>query len=211
LCLIAVVLTFVWAGYEQQGNAVVLWVRDFTDRSFFGVFDIKVTWFQGIVPFLIFAMTPVILVIWSHLARLGREPGPVAKMTIGCFIGGLAYLVLCVAAVLRGADAHVSWLWSMSYFVLLTIAELLISPVALSVFSRVAPARAASLMMGVWFLSGALGNYFAGIIGSYWERLPKPVFWSGLAAVCCATGLVLLALKPTIDAMIAGKAAASPS
>ena len=207
LCIIALVLTFFWAGYEQSGNAVVLWVRDFTDRSFFGLFDIKVTWFQGIAPFLIFALTPVLLVLWSHLASRGREPGPVAKMIIGCFLGGSAYIVLSAAAVMGGGDAHVSWLWSMSYFVLLTLAELLVSPVALSVFSRVAPVRAASLMMGVWFLSGALGNYFAGVIGSYWERLPKPVFWSGLAAVCCATGLVLLALKPTIDSMIAGKRA----
>ncbi len=207
LCVIAFVLTFFWAGYEQSGNAVVLWVRDFTDRSFFGLFDIKVTWFQGIAPFLIFALTPVLLVIWSRLAHQGREPGPVAKMVIGCFIGGLAYFVLSAAALMGGGDAHVSWLWSISYFVLLTVAELLVSPVALSVFSRVAPVRAASMMMGVWFLSGALGNYFAGIIGSYWERLPKPVFWSGLAIVCCATGVVLLALKPTIDSMIAGKGA----
>lgn len=204
LCLIAFVLTFFWAGYEQSGNALVLWVRDFTDRSFFGLFDLKVTWFQGIVPFLIFSLTPVLLVIWSALASRNREPGPVAKMVIGCFIAGLAYVVLCAAAV-TGDGTRVSWMWSMSYFVLLTTAELLISPVALSVFSRLAPVRAASMMMGVWFLSGALGNYFAGVIGSYWERLPKPVFWSGLAALCCATGLVLLFLKPTIDAMIAGR------
>jgi proton-dependent oligopeptide transporter, POT family len=205
LCIIALVLTFFWAGYEQSGNAVVLWVRDFTNRSFFGLFDIKVTWFQGIAPFLIFALTPILLVIWAHLAREGREPGPVAKMTLGCFLGGAAYFVLGAAALMGGADAKVSWLWSICYFTLLTMAELLVSPVALSVFSRVAPARVASMMMGVWFLSGALGNYFAGIIGSYWEKLPKPVFWSGLALLCCATGIVLLALKPTIDSMIAGK------
>lgn len=203
LCAVALVLTFFWAGYEQQGNSVVLWIRDFTDRSFFGLFDIKITWFQSFNPLLIFGLTPPLLILWSYLARYGREPGPVGKIIIGCCLGGLAYLVLALAASVGYVGVRVSWMWMVVCFVLLTFAELLVSPVALSLFSRVAPLKAISAMMGVWFMSGALGNYFAGVIGSYWERLPKSWFWCGIAMTCFVAGLAMCALKNTIESMMA--------
>ena len=206
LCALALVLTFFWAGYEQQGNAVVLWVRDFTNRSFFGLFDIKITWFQSVNPLLIFALTPPVLMLWAYLASTQREPSPAGKIVLGCFIGGVAYLLLALAASFGGATAKVSWVWTVGCFILLTLAELLVSPIALSLFSRVAPLKAVSMMMGVWFMSGALGNYFAGVIGSYWERLPKSWFWCGIAMSCFAAGLIVLALKRTIERMIAERA-----
>ncbi len=205
LCLIAFVTTFFWATYEQQGNTLVLWARDFTDRSFFGLFDIKVTWFQSINPFFIFALTPMLLALWASQARRGSEPSTITKMAIGCFLASAAYLVLTAAALSAGADGKASWVWVVGYFLLLTLGELFVSPIALSLFSRVAPPQLLSMMIGVWFLSGVIGNYLTGVFGSFWEVLPKTWFWLILAAVASSAGFVMLAFKRPLDRIVASR------
>jgi POT family proton-dependent oligopeptide transporter len=202
LCLIAFVITFFWASYEQQGNAIVLWVRDFTDRSFFGLFELRITWFQSIDPGLIFVLTPLLVAFWGWRASQRPAIGPVTKMATGCFLASVAYGVLVVAALLAGTDGRVSWAWTFVFFTLLTLAELHVSPVALSLFSRAAPARAASMMMGVWFMSGVVGNYLSGVMGSFWERLPKPAFWMCVSVVPLLAGFVVLALRGFLNRII---------
>jgi POT family proton-dependent oligopeptide transporter len=209
LCLIAFIMTFFWASYEQQGNAVVLWARDYTDRSFFGLFDIKVTWFQSMNPLLIFVLTPVVLYVWARQARKRREPGVVTKLAIGCFLGSIAYAILTLAALSTGGSGRASWIWTLAYFIALTFGELFVAPVALSLYSRAAPAAVASTMMGVWFLSAVIGNYLTGLFGSYWERLPKPVFWAGMAVVSFGAGLAVLACKRLLDRILVNSEMAS--
>jgi len=206
LSLVALVITFFWASYEQQGNAIVLWVRDFTDRSLPGGLELRVTWFQSLDPALIFALTPLLIAYWARAAGSGKVIGPMSKMAAGCFFAAAAYAVLLLAALLAG-DAKVHWVWMIVFFVLLTLGELHVSPVALSLFSRAAPAAAASMMMGVWFMSGVLGNYLAGVMGSYWERMPKTTFWLLAAAVPFCAGWVVLALRGYLDRIVLEQAA----
>jgi POT family proton-dependent oligopeptide transporter len=207
LCLIALVITFFWASYEQQGNAIVLWIRDYTDRSFFGWFELRITWFQSIGPFLIFVLTPVLVTMWTARAARQRPIGAVTKMATGCFLACAAYAVLVVAALLVVSGGKVSWAWMIVFFVLLTLAELHVSPVALSLFSRAAPAGAASMMMGIWFMSGVVGNYLAGVMGSFWERLPKVTFWMLVGAVPFVAGWVVLGLRGYLNRIILEQAA----
>ncbi|MEJ1964700.1 MAG: peptide MFS transporter [Gammaproteobacteria bacterium] len=207
LCFIAFVITFFWASYEQQGNAVVLWVRDSTDRSFFGLFDIRITWFQSLNPFLIFALTPLLVMVWARLARRRREPDVVTKLATGCFLAVLAYAVLTVAAAIAGPGGRAYWGWTALFFVLITLAELHVSPVALSLFSRLAPVPAASMMMGVWFMSGMVGNYLAGLLGSFWERMPATTFWLLAAAVPLLAGCVVMTLRKPLNNAILEQAA----
>ncbi|HWX26400.1 MAG TPA: peptide MFS transporter [Steroidobacteraceae bacterium] len=202
LCLIAFVITFFWASYEQQGNAIVLWVRDFTNRSFFGLFEIRITWFQSLNPLFIFALTPVLIALWAWPARGKTGISPVSKMATGCFLASVAYGVLVVAALLAGTDGRVSWAWMLLFFILLTLAELHVSPVALSLFSRAAPSAAASMMMGVWFMSGVAGNYLSGLMGSFWERMPKAAFWMLVSAVPLLAGIVVLGLRGFLNRII---------
>ncbi|MEP7244038.1 MAG: peptide MFS transporter [Gammaproteobacteria bacterium] len=202
LCLVAFVITFFWASYEQTGNAVVLWVRDFTDRSVFGLFDIRITWFQSMNPLLVFLLTPVLVALWSWQAMRRREADVVTKLAIGCFLASFAYAVLVLSAVLAGADGRVSWSWLVLFFVLITFAELHVSPVALSFFSRMAPAPVASMMMGVWYMSGVVGNYLTGVMGSFWEQLPKAAFWMLVSVVPLGAGLVVLALRRPLNRII---------
>lgn len=208
LCLITFILSFFWASYEQQGNAVVLWVRDFTDRSLFGWFDLKVTWFQSLNPLFIFLLTPAVLLLWVRQARRRREPGVVTKLAIGCFLGCVAYAILTLAALSAGDGGRASSVWTFAYFLVLTLAELHIAPVALSLYSRAAPAAVASTVMGIWFLSAVIGNYLTGLFGTYWEVWPKPLFWAGMAVLPLLAGIAVLLCKPMLDRILANREAA---
>ena len=199
LALILPVSLF-WSTYEQQGNTIALWADDFTNRTVAG-FEIPATWFQAVNPFLIFAFTPLLLTLWKHQAERGNEPASVLKMVYGCFGTSAAYLILAAAA-FTAAGGKASVLWIMAYFVVLTIAELYISPVSLSLVTKVAPARAASVMMGVWLATSFLGNFLAGYLGSLWSSMEKDHFFLMIALIAALAGLVILAFVRPLKPML---------
>ncbi len=192
--------TLFWATYEQQGNTIALWADSYTDRTVNLVFwdaEIPVTWFQAFNPFMIFAFTPIVIGLWTRQARAGREPSSVTKMAIGCFGVALAYLLMALAAIHTSEAAKASWLWLFAYFAIITLGELYLSPVGLSLVSKVAPARVLSLMMGVWLATSFLGNFMAGWLGSYWSSMEKPAFFVMIAGVAALAGVsIALMNKP---------------
>ena len=145
LLILFVPNTLFWATYEQQGNTIVLWADANTDRAIdvFGfVTQIPTTWFLAFNPLMIFAFTPFVVALWARQAARGTEPSTITKMSLGCFGVTLAYLVMSVAALHAGAG-KASWLWLVGFFVVITTAELYLSPVGLSLVTKVAPARMA--------------------------------------------------------------------
>jgi POT family proton-dependent oligopeptide transporter len=204
LMLLAIPVTFFWATYEQQGNTIALWADEFTDRTINLVIwsgQIPVTWFQAFNPFMIFAFTPFVLMLWRSQDARGREPTTVTKMAFGCFGVALANLILVAAAISAGGG-KASWLWLTAYFVILTIGELYLSPIGLSLVTKVAPARAVSMMMGVWLATSFTGNFLAGYLGSFWSTMDKDRFFLMIAAVAALAGCVILLfarpLKPIL-------------
>src|SRR5271166_1509802 len=190
--------TLFWATYEQQGNTIALWADSYTDRGINLLFwrgDIPVTWFQAFNPFMIFAFTPMIVALWAIQSRRGSEPSTVTKMAMGCFIVALSYLVMVAAALYLGPSGKSSWLWLFLYFAIITIGELYLSPVGLSLVSKVAPARILSMMMGVWLSTSFLGNFLAGWLGSYWSSMEKPNFFLMIAGVAAAAGVSIILLN----------------
>ena len=190
--------TLFWAAYEQQGNTIALWADSYTDRSIDLLLwqgEIPVTWFQAFNPFMIFVFTPLIVKLWAIQSRRGSEPSTVAKMAMGCFIVALSYLVMVAAAFYTASGGKATWLWLFLYFVIITIGELYLSPVGLSLVSKVAPARVLSLMMGVWLSTSFLGNFLAGWLGSYWSSMEKPNFFFMIAGVAAAAGLSIILLN----------------
>jgi POT family proton-dependent oligopeptide transporter len=200
LILLALPVTFFWGTYEQQGNTIALWADGHTDRML-GGFEIPATWFQAINPFMIFAFTPFILALWKRQAARGREPSTVLKMAYGCFGVALSYLVL-VAAAFVADGGKASALWLLLYFVILTTGELYLSPVGLSLVTKVAPARAISLMMGVWLLTNFAGGIIAGYLGSLWSSMGKPQFFLMIAIIAGLAGLVILAFVRPLQPML---------
>ena len=198
LLLLFVPVSLFWGIYEQQGNTIVLWASEYTDRRLLG-WDIPVTWFQALNPFMIFAFTPFIVTLWRRQGA--REPSTVAKMAIGCFLAAAAYLILLVAA-RTSAGAPASWLWLFGYFVVLTIGELYLSPTSLSLVTKVAPASLLSMMMGVWLATSFVGGFLAGYLGTFWSSMGKDHFFLMLAIISAAAGLMIALLNRPLRAIL---------
>jgi POT family proton-dependent oligopeptide transporter len=196
--------TLFFATYEQQGNTIALWADDYTDRVIdLGVWhgEIPVTWFQAFNPLMIFAFTPLIVGLWSWQAQRGREPSTITKMALGCFGVALAYLIMVGAAwVAQGDEA--SWWWLFAFFVVITVGELYLSPIGLSLVSKAAPARMVSMMMGLWLTSTFVGNLLAGWLGGFWSAMDKTSFFLMLAALAALAGLVILGFKRPLKSML---------
>lgn len=195
LLLLFIPVSFFWATYEQQGNTIALWADASTDRTvnfldWHG--EIPTTWFQAFNPFMIFAFTPLVIALWAWQAKHGREPATIIKMALGCFGVALANLILLVAAVTAG-DGKASWLWLLGYFVIITVGELYLSPIGLSLVTKVAPVRMLSMLMGVWLATSFTGNFLAGWLGSFWSGMQKASFFLMIAAIAAAAGLVIWA------------------
>jgi len=191
LLLMTAMVVLFRVGYEQSGNVIALWVRDFTDRTvdLFGArVNVPATWFQSINPLLIILGTPVLIRIW----RSGRAKETTAhllrRMAIGCLIAASGMLVMVAAALASGPEgARVSSLWVVLYFVLLTLGELFVIPVGLTLIESLAPVRFASMAMGAWYIAKFLGSLLAGIMGAYWLAIPAWAFFGlGMASTVVA-------------------------
>jgi proton-dependent oligopeptide transporter, POT family len=199
-----------WAVYEQQGNTIALWADDHTDR-FINLLvwrgEIPVTWFQAFNPFLIFAFTPLLVAWWARQAARGAEPSTVTKMALGCFGVALANLIM-IGAVWEAAGDEASWLWLLGYFVVVTVGELYLSPIGLSLVSKVAPARMVSMLMGLWLATSFTGNLLAGWLGSFWSGMDKGMFFLMMAGIAAFAGAVIFAFNRPVERVIKERVAA---
>ena len=208
LALIALFLptTMFWAAYEQQGNTIALWASDHTDRTIDLIVwhgEIPVTWFQAFNPFMIFTFTPFIIAFWAWQEKRGMEPSTVTKMAIGCFGVALSYLVMAGAAWSAGGNSA-TWWWLFAYFVVVTIGELYLSPIGLSLVSKIAPARMISTMMGLWLGTSFIGNFVAGWLGSFWSSMDKMSFFIMIAAVAASAGGVIWSFNRPLKGILQG-------
>lgn len=204
ILLLSLPVALFWATYEQQGNTIALWAEDHSDRAIrlLGfTLEIPTTWFQAFNPFMIFAFTPLVIALWSWQGRRGREPATLTKMALGCFGLAAGNLILFAGAMTAGAD-KASWLWLLAYFVVITVGELYLSPVSLSLVSKIAPARTASLMMAVWLATSFSGNLLAGFLGSYWSAMGKPTFFLMIAAIAALAGVIIALFRRPLRGLL---------
>jgi proton-dependent oligopeptide transporter, POT family len=197
LFVLFVPTTLFWATYEQSGNTIVLWADADTDRTIdlFGfTTQIPTTWFLAFNPFMIFAFTPFVVALWTRQVARGSEPSTITKMALGCFGVTAANLIMAAAAV-HAHGARASWLWLLFYFVVITVGELYLSPVGLSLVTKIAPGRIISMIMGVWLATSFLGGFLAGFLGSFWSRMEKPEFFLTVAAIAALAGAVIYACR----------------
>lgn len=189
LAAIALCVMLFRGSYEQVGNTIALWADTGIDRSL-GALTIPMTWFQSINPFLVIALTPLYLALWTRRAKQGREPASARKMASGAFVVASAYLLLGAVAASSPAG-QASWTWLALFFVVLTAGELMILPVGLGLFARLAPARFRATTVAAWFFASFGGNLLAGYLGTFWSRLGPASFFLLMAAVATAAGMLL--------------------
>jgi len=200
---VIVVMFFViafWTGFEQAGGTMTLFADKQTDRHFMG-FEVAASLFQSINPAVIVLMAPVFSILWTRLDQSRFKMSDIAKQGLGMIVLGLGFVVMTEAQ--RRADAFgpVGPQWLFVVYVIHTLGELMVSPVGLSMVSRLAPARLAGLLMGVWFLSSAAANYLSGTLEHMLEGSGLPLY-PFLAALSVGAGVVLLLITPLLNRMM---------
>ena len=193
LCFLNIVF---WAVYEQQGNTMQLWAEHNTDWHIVpgATWEIPSTWFQSFNPLFIFMLAPLLDAFWGWQSRHKKEPSSVTKMAIGCILLGLAFIIMIVGANVIGAKEGSVW-WLVGCSLVLTIGELFLSPIGLSLVSKAAPRGIVSMMMGIWFLSSFFGNYLSGYIGTFYEKMPKSLFFALLSVLGVTAGFAIWSLN----------------
>jgi POT family proton-dependent oligopeptide transporter len=198
LILLVFPLALWWACYEQQGNIIALFADANTDRRLIpGLIDwqIPVTWFQAFNPFIIFAFTPFVIALWTRQARTLKEPNSMYKIATGCVLLAISYVLIAYASWHGGAE-KISWMWLLAYFVLITTGEIYLSPISMSLYSKVAPARIVSLMFAVNFFPNFIGGgLMQGWLGTYWESVSHPKFFLMIAAIGLVSGVIIWAME----------------
>jgi proton-dependent oligopeptide transporter, POT family len=203
LLLVCALVTFFWATYDQQGNTLLLWAEDHTDRTLnLGLWrgTIPTTWFLALNPLMIFLFTPLLIRLWAWQTRRGRDLSTITKLALAFVCVALGNLLLVVAAFDLAPSAKASPLWLVFYFAIVTIGELHLAPVGLALISRIAPPRVLSLMMGVWFATTFPGDVLGGWLGGFWSTLPKAQFFALIGAIAATAGAAVLALNPVLRA-----------
>lgn len=198
LCMLNI--TF-WAIFEQQGNVLQIWAEEKTNWNFLGI-EIPSTWYQSFNPAFIFIFAPLVTKMWAWQNKRNKEPSSVEKMGIGCFLCGAAYIVMITAAkVVPGMEkGSVMWLTMTTW--IFTMGELYLSPIGLSLVTKVAPKPIVSMMMGMWFLSSFFGNYLTGFLGSFYSKMSHDSFFTMLTVMGITTGLIFYVLRKPISAGI---------
>jgi proton-dependent oligopeptide transporter, POT family len=187
---ITAMVALFWAAYDQQGNTILLWAEDFTNRSVeFAIWrgNIPSAWFLALNPLFIFLFTPLLVRRWARQAERGTEPKPTVKMAFGCLCLALANIAMASAA--WGLADKASPAWLIAYFALATLGELHVAPIGLALISKLAPLRALSMMMGIWFAATLPADILAGFLGGFWSTMTKAHFFlliGGVAGVASA-------------------------
>ncbi|MCS7076039.1 MAG: peptide MFS transporter [Bacteroidia bacterium] len=152
---------FFWAAFEQAGASLTFFAEEQTNRQI-GNTIIPASFFQSINAVAIVIFAPLFAIIWTELAKRNLEPHSPLKQSIGLFLLALGYLIIAFGVKGISPETKVSMLWLITLYLLHTFGELCLSPIGLSMVVKLAPIRFASLLMGIWFLSTAMANKFAG-------------------------------------------------
>jgi len=191
--LFAIVILF-WVAFYQNGFALTL----FAARSTILKGWLRPETYQFFEPFFILILTPVLLSFFTRLSQRGKEPSTPKKILSGMIFMMAAMLVM-VLACLQGGNRDLNIMspfWLIGTYFVVTIAEILISPMGQSYVSKVAPDKIRGLMMGGWFVATAIGSYGSGLLGKLYSQFPHHQYFLLLAGfLALAGGLVLISMR----------------
>lgn len=163
--ILAFFVIFFWGAFEQAGASLTLFADRQTERTLFG-WEMPASYFQSVNPLAVIALAPIFTMIWGFLYARKLEPSSPKKMAIGLALVALGYIVIAIAVKGLGLGDKVSMWWLIALYIIHSMGELCLSPIGLSMVSKLAPLRLSSLMMGTWFLANAAANKFAGTLSA---------------------------------------------
>jgi len=196
-----------WSGFEQAGSTLNLFGERFTDRMVLG-WEIPASYFQSINSLFIIIFAPFFGALWVWLGRRNLEPSSPLKFTFGLILLGVGFLIMYFAAKIAASGDLAAPTWLIMTYMIHTFGELSLSPVGLSLVTKLAPKNYGGQMMGIWFLSVALGNLFAGLIageasgGSEEALAQMPDQYMLIVYTVMGSAILLFLLKPVIKRMM---------
>ena len=206
--ILLIFAVFFWAGFEQAGSSLSLYTDKYIDRSI-GSFEIPTSWFQSVNPLFIVTLAPLFTLFWA--SPIGRRLTTPVKMGIGMIILGAGFLFMIGAVAERSANGDVddvnnkaALMWLIMTYLLHTIGELCISPVGLSVVTKLSPPKLASVLMAVWMLSSFFANIVGGYIASYVETMGAGEVFKYIAGFVSVCGVLLILLNKVILKLMHG-------
>ncbi len=186
-----------WAGFEQAGSSLTLFADRATRLTAFGM-NFPSSWFQSVEPLFVIIFSPVFAWLWLRLARSGKEPSSPTKFMLGLLFLSFSFAMIVPAArIFQAGGERVSPMWLVALYFLQMAGELCLSPVGLSMVTKLAPAHLVGLMMGVWFFATAMGNYVAGWVAGFLQDRPfTDVFQAAFINLIIATVVLALLIIP---------------
>ncbi|HYT82391.1 MAG TPA: peptide MFS transporter [Gemmatimonadales bacterium] len=188
-----------WGAYEQAGSTLALFADRYVNLEFLGI-KLYASWFVSIQAGFVILLSPFFAWLWVRLGP--RQPSSPAKFALALMFVGLAFVLLLPAGASAQTGVKVTPLWLVGAYFIQELGELCLSPVGLSLVTKLAPVRLVSMLMGVFFLSNAAGNWLAGWSARFISTLPLVQLFGITASVTLGAGLVLfLLLKPIRNLM----------
>ncbi|MEU3216830.1 oligopeptide:H+ symporter [Streptomyces sp. NPDC006971] len=190
-----------WMIYDQGGSTLSLFGESSTTNSVLGL-HFPTSWYQTINPVIIMALAPVVAWIWLALNRRGKEPSTVVKFGSGLFLVGVSFLVFMLPLTMTSDGDKVSPMWLVSIYFLQTVGELCLSPVGLSVTTKMAPAKYGSQMMGVWFLAVTAGDCTTSLLSLAGVNLNKTGIVGMEAALALVAGISIWMYRKKVSQLM---------
>jgi POT family proton-dependent oligopeptide transporter len=194
-----------WSVFEQAGSTLNLFADRSTNNIVLG-HAFPSSWWQSLNALFIFALAPVFAWLWVKMGK--DQPASPTKFAFGLVGVGLGFLILVPAAQMATTGAKVGVFWLFAVYLIHTLAELCLSPVGLSSITKLAPVRIVSLMMGVWFLGTAVGNYLGGQAASLYESMPLPTLLASVTVLPILAGVAMFLFRKPLTRLIGDDVAA---
>jgi POT family proton-dependent oligopeptide transporter len=200
---LSVFVIFFWMGFEQAGGTMTLFALEQTDRHIFG-WEMPVVFFQGFNPIFIFILAPVFSILWAWNDRNKWGLSTSAKMGWGLILLGAGFGVMYLGQESARVHGQAALFWLVLVYLIHTIAELFLSPIGLSMVTKLSPVRTVSLMMGVWFVCTAMSDYLSGQMEAFTHAMGFDL-WGSLIVTSVVPGVLLLMSAPLLTKWMHGK------
>jgi POT family proton-dependent oligopeptide transporter len=192
-----------WGAYEQAGSSLNLFGDRYTTLRILG-FSFPSSWYVSVQAIFVILLAPGFAWLWIRLGKY--EPTTPTKFAFGLFFVGLSFLFLLIpAAAIQGTPGlRVSPFWLVGCYFIQELGELCISPVGLSVFTKLAPVKIVGMMLGLWFLADSVGNKVAGYAAGFISSAPLPQLFGVVGAVCVGASLIAFAIVKPVKRLMGG-------
>jgi POT family proton-dependent oligopeptide transporter len=225
LGIITVFVVFFWLAFEQVGSSLNVFAAQRTDRTVEGWLaslvpqgEIPAAWFQAVNPLFVLLLAPLMAGLWQSMGS--KAPSTQAKMALGLVLLGAAYVVMVLAAGASDQGGPVSPWYLIVFYLIYSLGELCFLPAGFSFVGQAAPARLASMLMGLWFTANFIANVLGGYLAGMAERIERGEiyhvvggqgdFFLIFVILCLSAGTLLFLLLPVIDRLMSARSRSSP-